>query len=204
GGGGGPGGEGLGGAVGSGPALEAGVASRGVGAAGGAEMAAAREAAADVPPARIDASASGGELATVQGVEFDNQGGRDRITVVADRPVDYVVHEPDADTVVLSVAKARLQPRLDPRIAPAPGGPVSLVTAFEQPEMKVPEVRVVVERAAHLEPQVRREGSLVVIEFPHAGGVAATPPVLDHPPAGAAETAKADAGHEGGPAAIAP
>src|SRR5262249_38904286 len=165
--GGGGGGEGLVVALGSGPAVDAAVASMGVAAPGGAEMDAAREAAAEVPPARLDAKASGGELATVQGVGFDTQGGRDRITVGADRPVDYVVHEPDADTVVVSVAKARLQPRLDPRIAPTPGGPVSLVTAFEQPEMKVPEVRVVVERAANLEPQVRREGSLVVIEFPH-------------------------------------
>ena len=151
----------------------------------------AAKAAKEVPPAKLDGA---GDLATVQGVEFDTQGDRDRITVIADRPVDYVVHQPDADTVVVSVAHARLQPTLDPRIAPAPGGPVSLVTAFEQPEMDVPEVRVVVERAANLEPQVRREGSLVLIEFPHGGAVAATPPVL--------ASAPAQAGAAAGPAAL--
>ena len=160
----------------------------------------AANSAKDVPPAKV---APSGDLATVQGVEFDAQDGRDRITVIADRPVDYVVHQPDADTVVVSVAHARLQPSLDPRIAPTPGGPVSLVTAFEQPEMDVPEVRVVVERAANLEPQVRREGSLVVIEFPHAGAVAATPPVLASVPAESPKTAPAalDAGAETGTAA---
>ena len=145
----------------------------------------AANAAKDVPPAKIDAKGAKGDMATVQGVEFDNHSGRDRITVIADRPVDYVLHQPDADTVVVSLAHARLQPNLDPRIAPTPGGPVSLVTAFEQPEMDVPEVRVVVERAANLEPQVRREGSLVLIEFPHEGAVAQTPPILGTRPAGA-------------------
>ncbi len=162
--------------------------------------AAAEAAAKEVPAVEIPAGASA-ELATVQGVEFDAQPERDRITVVADRPVDYVVYQPDADTVVVSLPHARLQPQLDPRIAPAPGGPVSLVTAFEQPEMEVPEVRIVVERAAGLAPEVTREGSLVVIEFPRNGAVAPTPPVVASVPEGA-ETA-ADAA-TAAPTAIAP
>jgi type IV pilus assembly protein PilQ len=162
------------------------------------EAAAEAEAAAmEVPAAPVPADA-GAELATVQGVEFDAQAERDRITVVADRPVDYVVYQPDADTVVVSLPNARLQPQLDPRIAPEPGGPVSLVTAFEQPEMKVPEVRVVVERAPGLVPEVTREGSLVVIEFAR-GGVAQTPPVLASVPAGAE-----GADRKASPAALAP
>jgi type IV pilus assembly protein PilQ len=170
---------------------------------GGADpeaMAAAEAAAMDVPPAAIEPDAAA-ELATVQGVEFAAQSDRDRITVVADRPLDYVLHQPDPDTVVVSVPRARLQPQLDPRIAPAPGGPVSLVTAFEQPEMEVPEVRIVVERAAGLVPEVTRQGSLVVIEFPRTGAVAATPPVLASVPEGAGAAAGSAAAS---PAAIAP
>jgi len=166
-------------------------------------VAAAKAAAQDVPAAPAP-SDSGAELATVQGVEFDAQAERDRITVVADRPLEYVVHQPDADTVVVSVPGARLQPQLDPRIAPEPGGPVSLVTAFEQPDMAVPEVRIVVERAAGLEPEVTRQGSLVVIEFPRKGGVAATPPVVASVRAGADAQVAAMPGAASAPASIAP
>ncbi len=151
----------------------------------GSGAVAAAKAAAEQVPATTVASRPGAGLATVQGVEFDTQAERDRITVVADRPLEYVVHQPDSDTVVVSVPGARLQPDLDPRIAPPPGGPVSLVTAFEQPEMAVPEVRIVVERASGLQPEVTRQGSLMVIEFPRNGGVAATPPVVARMPAGA-------------------
>ncbi len=144
------------------------------------------------------------ELATVQGVEFDAQQERDRITVVADRPLEYVLYQPDAGTLVVSVPGARLQPHLDPRIAPEPGGPVSLVTAFEQPEMAVPEVRIVVERAAGLEPEVTRQGSLMIIEFPRQGSVAATPPVVTTMPALAQAKATREADGSPAPAAIAP
>jgi type IV pilus assembly protein PilQ len=167
------------------------------------EVAAARAAASAVPAAPAP-SGSWTELATVQGVEFDTQAERDRITVVADRPLEYVVHQPDAETVVVSVPGARLQPQLDPRIAPEPGGPVSLVTAFEQPEMAVPEVRIVVERAAGLEPEVTRQGSLMIIEFPRKGGVAATPPVVAKAPSGADATAAAMPMASTAPASIAP
>ena len=44
------------------------------------------------------------------------------------------------------------------RIAPEASGPVSLVTAFDQPDVSVPEVRVVVKRAADLKPEVTRRG----------------------------------------------
>jgi type IV pilus assembly protein PilQ len=166
-------------------------------------VAAARAAAASVPAAPAP-SGSWTELATVQGVEFDTQAERDRITVVADRPLEYVVHQPDADTVVVSVPGARLQPQLDPRIAPEPGGPVSLVTAFEQPEMEVPEVRIVVERAAGLEPEVTRQGSLMIIEFPRRGGVAATPPVVAKAPRGADAATAATSAASPAAASIAP
>jgi type IV pilus assembly protein PilQ len=150
-----------------------------------AALAAAEAAARDVPPAEAKpAAGAAAELATVAGVEFDAQQDRDRIVVLADRPVDYVVHQPDADTVVVSIPRARLEPTLDPRITPAAGGPVSLVSAFEQPEMEVPEVRVVVERAAGLAPQVARQGPMLVIDFPRGGAVAATPPVVGSVPAG--------------------
>jgi type IV pilus assembly protein PilQ len=44
--------------------------------------------------------------------------------------------------------------------------------------MEEPEVRLVVQRAANLEPQITRRGSLLIIDFPHAGGMAAAPPPM--------------------------
>jgi len=74
--------------------------------------------------------------------------------------------------------KAKIDPEAAVRITPEPGGPVSLVTAFDQPEMEEPEVRLVVQRAANLEPQISRRGSLLIIDFPHTGEMAAAPPAM--------------------------
>ncbi len=118
------------------------------------------------------------ELVTIYGVEYDAQSAQDRVVVLGERPFDYLVYEPDADTVVLSIEKAVIDPEITERIAPEPGGPISLVTAFEQPDVATSEVRVVVKRAPDLKPQISRKGSLLIMDFPRDGGVAATPPVL--------------------------
>jgi len=56
------------------------------------------------------------------------------------------------------------------------------VTAFAQPEVETSEVRVVVKRAENLKPEISRRGSLLVIDFPHTGAIAARPPVMETPP----------------------
>ena len=115
---------------------------------------------------------------TVYGVEFDSQEDRDRVVILGDDPVDYLVYEPDEETVVVSLEQAVLDRDAAVRIAPEPGGPVSLVTAFDQPEVATPEVRVVMKRAHGLKPEVTRRGSLLLIDFARTGEMAATPPVL--------------------------
>jgi type IV pilus assembly protein PilQ len=117
-------------------------------------------------------------LVTIYGVEFDIQDEQDRVVVLAEHPVDYLIYEPDPETVVLSIQRAVIDPEAAIRIAPDPGGPVSLVTAFDQPDVSVPEVRVVVKRAVDLKPEVSRRGALLVLDFPRSGGLAATPPIL--------------------------
>ncbi len=138
-----------------------------------AELAPAPEAA--LPAA--DEAAAGGPV-TIYGVEYDAQASRDRVVVLGERPFDYLVYEPDPETVVLSIEGAVIDPQVAERVAPPPGGPVSLITAFAQPDVKTPEVRVVVKRAAGLKPEVSRKGSLLLMDFARDGGVAATPPVL--------------------------
>jgi len=141
----------------------------------GLEAAPTAEAAEVEPPA--PAREHTGPI-TIYGVEYDAQDGRDRIVVLGERPVDYLLYEPSADTVVLSIQNAVIDPEVAVRITPDPGGPVSLVTAFEQPETGGTEVRVVIVRAENLKPEISRRGSLIVVDFPRDGSVAASPPGL--------------------------
>ena len=64
------------------------------------------------------------------------------------------------------------------RITPEAVGPVSLVTAFEQPDVKTPEVRVVDEaRAPASKPRHRRaRARLLMVDFPNTGVAASRPP----------------------------
>jgi len=125
-----------------------------------------------------DATEVGSRLAAIYGIEFDAQDKVDRIVVLGDAPIEYQLYEPSAETVIVSFKNAKIDPEAAVRITPDPGGPVSLVTAFDQPEMEEPEVRLVVQRAAHLEPQISRRGSLLIVDFPHTGGMAAAPPAM--------------------------
>jgi type IV pilus assembly protein PilQ len=115
---------------------------------------------------------------TIYGIEYDAQDERDRVVVLGERPLDYLLFEPSPDTVVLSIQNAVIDPEVAVRITPEVAGPLSLVTAFEQPESEGSEVRVVMKRAPGLKPEISRRGSLVVLDFPRDGSVAARPPVL--------------------------
>jgi type IV pilus assembly protein PilQ len=177
-------------AIGQGPDLDEAVSA--ATAAGAATLAAA-----PIPPMPMQSPAPAGEApaaapadasgpVTIYGVEFDAQDERDRIVVLGERPIDYVVYEPDPETLVLSFEQAVIDPEAAVRITPEAGGPVSLVTAFAQPDTKASEVRVVVKRASGLKPEIARRGALLVVDFPRSGQVAASPPILDHPAGSAA------------------
>jgi type IV pilus assembly protein PilQ len=165
---------------------------------------AATMAVAPIPPMPMETEAPAGETpaaapadangpVTIYGVEFDAQDERDRIVVLGERPIEYVVYEPDPETLVLSFEKAVIDPEAAVRITPEAGGPVSLVTAFAQPDTKISEVRVVVKRASGLKPEIARRGALLVVDFPRSGQVAASPPILDHP-AGSASSGVTEVG----------
>jgi type IV pilus assembly protein PilQ len=117
-------------------------------------------------------------IVAIHSVDFDSQAERDRVVVHGAQPVDYLVYEPDPETVVVSIAEASLDAEAAVRIAPEARGPVSLITAFEQPDVKTPEVRIVMKRAANLRPTVTREGTMLFVDFPKGGADAARPPVL--------------------------
>ena len=136
----------------------------------------AAQAAADAPAA-APAAAQPGRTRVTQ-VDFQADAGSGRVVIATEGPASYQLFEPDPQTVVVSMLDASLAPEAEARIAPEPGGPVSLVMAFEQPETGRPEVRVVISRGAGLRPLVTREDGNVVVAFDVHGAAAATPPAL--------------------------
>jgi type IV pilus assembly protein PilQ len=137
----------------------------------------AEEMAADGPQAASEAQMQDAAT-TVSQVDYHTGAGSSRVVIVTEGPASYQLFEPDADTVVVSLLEAALVPGAEARIAPEPGGPVSLVMAFQQPEATNPEVRVVITRAQALQPLVAREGANIVISFQESAGVAQTPPAI--------------------------
>lgn len=126
----------------------------------------------------LAAEPSSAQIVTVYGIVFDAQRDRDRIVVISDNPLDYVIYAPDSETAVVSFGAARIDAEAAVRIAPEAGGPVSLITAFDQPDVEGREARLVVKHAIGLVPEISRHGSLLFVDFPRRG-VAATLPVLN-------------------------
>jgi type IV pilus assembly protein PilQ len=133
---------------------------------------AAKAAAAPVPAKTAAAPAGGWSM--VEAVDYVPGASMDELRVRSDRPVEYQVFRPDPQTFVLLVPGANLEPAASQKLAPEAGAPVSLVSAFAQPELPEPQVRVVVKRAPGLEPQMRQEGNSIVMAWAHDG---AAPPV---------------------------
>lgn len=151
---------------------------------------ASAEAPTDTEPgaeaAPVDESAAGEQAPAetapdairVYGVQYDAQESRDRVAILSEKPIEYQLLRPDEETLVVSIPGATIAPEATVRVAPESEGPVSLVTAFQQPDMAEPEVRVVVKRAPGLLPRVTRQGTMLWLDFARGGAHAKTPPVL--------------------------
>jgi len=120
-------------------------------------------ASAPASPAGTRAVPGGGT--TVSGVELESLPDRDRILIRTGENAQYRLYEPDAETVMVRVLAAQIEDEAAVRLIPPSGGPVSLVTSFQQPEVTVPEVRVVVTRSAGVAPEVRQQGPLLMVDF---------------------------------------
>jgi type IV pilus secretin PilQ/predicted competence protein len=127
-------------------------------------------------------------LTEVYGLHYNRTHGLDRTAILADESVEYIMTSPDATTLVVSITNARISEEASDRIFPMAGGPVSLIHAFQQPEVSVPEVRVVFTRAPNQEPVVSRRGSMLFVDFQDEGVAAAAPPAF--PNAGADDEAQ--------------
>ncbi len=105
------------------------------------------------------------ELAVLEGVEFTNENGLDRVVLSSDRPVVYNTFEPDPNTLIVRIENAELSAENEVRLVSEGQGPVSSVTAFQQPEAAVPEVRLVLTRKAGEQPVITRDGTDIVVDF---------------------------------------
>jgi type IV pilus assembly protein PilQ len=157
---------------------------------GGAVKAAAPAAATAAPAKKPVADAS---AASTRVKQVSYQTGPPRIVIEAEGVASYQLFEPADDTVVVSLPESVLMAGAEARIAPEPGGPVSLVMAFQQPEVKRPEVRVVITRAAGLRPTIGRDGGSLVVTF-DSSAQAAPVPALAAGQGGSTAAAKARAG----------
>jgi type IV pilus secretin PilQ/predicted competence protein len=125
------------------------------------------------------------ELAEIYGLHYERTDGMDRTAILSDDSVPYTMSEPDATTVIISLPNAHISNDASDRIFPTAGGPISLIHAFQQPDVEVPEVRVVFTRAPNLTPVVSRRGSMLFVDFEDVGIAAAPPPAF--PNAGVAD-----------------
>jgi type IV pilus assembly protein PilQ len=119
-------------------------------------------------------------LQHVLGVQFDSAAERDRIVVVSDGAAKYTAWEPDAETYVVRIGGATIEESAQVRIAPENPGSVSLVTAFQQPDVREPEVRVVITRAPGSKPSVAQNGAMLVIDFANVAKAAAVPVLAEN------------------------
>ncbi len=143
-----------------------------------AEAMAGGESAPAAPAEPMAAAEGTGKAQMVHGVQLDSTNGQDRVVIVTDAPADYALTEVDEKTVMVQVRGAHIEPEAAVRLTPEQPGVVSMVAAFEQPEMKTPEVRVVVERAPGSKPVVTQHGTMLMLEFASAGAAAEPVPVM--------------------------
>ncbi|MEZ4330674.1 MAG: type IV pilus secretin PilQ [Myxococcota bacterium] len=151
-----------------------------------------------VEAAKPTAAAAGS--VEVYGLSFERLSTMDRTAILAEGPITFSTYAPDAATLVVRIPNAHISEAASDRVFPEPGGPVSMIHAFQQPEVTVPEVRVVFTRAPNQKPVLSTHGSTLFVDFEEMGVAAAAPPAFpgESPAAmassGAASTAAPESG----------
>jgi len=112
-----------------------------------------------------DRSAGVTDGVRVSGVELESLPDRDRVLIFMGEAREYTLYEPDSETVVIRVHEAEIDDAAAVRLIPPSGGPVSLVTSFQQPDVAKPEVRIVVTRNDGATPEVRQQGPMLMVDF---------------------------------------
>jgi type IV pilus assembly protein PilQ len=140
---------------------------------------------AETLPEAVEIIPSSEDLSQVYGLRYERSNGVDRTAILTDEAVIYTTSAPDATTLVVLIPGATISQQASDRIFPKAGGPVSLIHAFQQPDVETPEVRVVFTRAPNQAPVLTRRGSMIFVDFEDLGVAAAPPPAF--PNAGEAD-----------------
>ena len=139
---------------------------------------------------------------TVYGVQLDATMTHDRVVIVTDGPADYgTLHPRSGDP---DRPAARCTDRRVGDLAHHSGDAGRGVDGFRlrsQPEAGAPEVRVVIQRAAGVEPTITQTGPMLVVDFPKGAHAAPIPVMTSVAPSVVPTTLGVT---EPGPAAIAP
>ncbi len=166
-----------------------------------AEMAASEPAPMEMAAQAVEASEAlpAGDATTpamieIYGLSFERLDTMDRTAILANTPIHYTTYSPDATTLVVRIANAHISDEASDKLFPEQGGPVSMIQAFQQPDVKVPEVRIVFTRAAGQKPVMSTHASSLMVDFEDMGVAAAAPPAF--PNGGAADTAASMVGTE--------
>jgi len=149
---------------------------------------------AAVPAARDEEASADAAAQVVYGVQLDTGAQQDRVVIVTDGPADYVTMTPDPETVIVQLRGAVIDEAASARISPEQPGVVSMVAAFDLPDVAEPEVRVVIQRAAGAVPTITQKGPMLMVDFARTGAHATPIPALTE--------ASADGAAPAAPAAI--
>jgi len=149
------------------------------------------------PATASEAGAAANGVAEIYGLSFERTDAMDRTAILADREVSYSTYEPDPTTLVMMIPNAHISEQASDKLFPEQGGPVSMIHAFQQPDVKTPEVRIVFNRAPGQKPVTSSHGSSLFVDFEDLGVAAAAPPAFPAngatPPPAAPETASSEA-----------
>lgn len=140
------------------------------------EMAVAPEMATEV--AEPVQAAAAPQSSEIYGLSFERLEGMDRTAVLASEAITYTTYSPDPATLVVRIPNAKISDEASDRLFPEQGGPVSMIQAFQQPDLAVPEVRVVFTRAPGQKPVFSTHGSTLFVDFEDMGVAAAAPPAF--------------------------
>jgi len=134
--------------------------------------AAAPAPAAEAAPGATDATGD----SSVQSVHFESLPGVDRVVLTLGRKVPATQYEPDPGTLIVLLKGAMIDPATERRVDTKEfGGPVEMFSVFKTPDVKSPEVRVVLKRNTPEKAKLVWEGGQLRIEMARPGGAAAAP-----------------------------
>jgi len=132
------------------------------------------------PMAQGDDDTKGASTASVEvyGLSFERLEKMDRTAILANQEIRYTTYSPDPATLVVRITNAKISEAASDRLFPDQGGPVSMIHAFQQPDVDASEVRVVFTRAPNQKPVFSTHGSTLFVDFEDMGVAAASPPAF--------------------------